>query len=125
MACTSSTCSSWCIGSAKESFDRRISELKALPQRVTSRVPDEEMIWNNFSTGCPIKTSKSWTSKTWKSGAISAFSYQTGTLCKILIPSMVAHGPTHRDLKVGSKGLSLRCLSAKDADMMFAPTVQL
>ena len=125
MACTSSTCSSWCIGSAKESFDRRISELKALPQRVTSRVPDEEMIWSNFLTGCPIKTLKSWTSKMWKSRAISAFSYQTGRLCKILIPSMVEHGPIHRDLEVGSKGFSLRWLSAKDVDMMFAPTVGL
>ena len=125
MACTRSTCSSWGIGSAKESFHRRIGELKALPPRVTSRVPDEEMIWNNFSMGCPIKTSKSWTSKTWKSRAIYAFSYQTGTLCKISIPSMVERGPTHRDLKVGNKGSSLRWLSAKDTDMMLAPTVGL
>ena len=125
MACTPSTCSSWGIGSAKESFDRRIGELKALPPRVTSRVPDEEKIWNNFSTGCPIKTSKSWTSKTWKSRAISDFSYQTDMLCKISILSMVEHGPIHRDLEVGSKGLSLRWLNAKDVDMMFAPTVQL
>jgi len=111
-ACTSSTCSSWGTGSAKESFDHRIGELKALPLRVTSRVPDEEMIWNNFSTGCPNKTSKSWTSKMWKSRAISAFSYQTGMLCKILIPSMVEHSPIHKDLEVGSKGLLLRWISA-------------
>ena len=56
---------------------------------------------------------------------ISTFSYQTGTLCKIPIPSMVERGPTHRDLKVGSKGLSIGWLSAKDADMMFATTVGL
>ena len=60
-----------------------------------------------------------------ESRVISVFSYQIGTSCKILIPSMVERGPIHMDLEVGSKGLLLRWLSVKDADMMFAPTVGL
>ena len=46
-----------------ETFDRRIGKLMSLPPRVTSSFPKGEMFWNIFSTGCPIRMSKSWTSK--------------------------------------------------------------
>jgi hypothetical protein len=41
------------------------------------------------------------------------------------VSSTMDHGPVLRVLVVESKGYSLRWLSAKDEEMMFAPTVGL